>query len=695
MSCRVRRIDEEGVSSSEDDDEEDAFAVLSKNKTQRPKLVHAKNEHGSDNTEPITGSNAEAPIVAPINKRHHASTGSDARKQKLDALVEELSSQTPATLTRHQTGAKISHSRGSFVQPGEEHLTTNVFVGNLPPSVTEEEVGYLFGQFGELYSVKIMYPRTAEERSRNRHSGFVCFCNRQDAQDAIAACNDRDVFGKGHRLQLNWGRRVELHGRNQAVAKISDAVCTLHDTAWSGASGKYDPMIHGATAIHVRAPSNPQRLQLISSVATFVAKDGSQMELNLLQQYHSNIAPDFDFLVSATTSQLPSCREDHIYYKWRVYSFAQGDSWHVWKTTPFQLVHGGCYWIPPSVDLAAARREQEAQRVQQEEMERQKRERRMQGHQQKVLIGCHTGNYYLLNHLNREDLQDFHRLTRVELCGSRESVAQAMSFCFEKSGAADQISTLLKVLLTETTEGDENMDAVIARLYLLSDILYNSQQPGVKNAFRYRDAIERLAPDVFDSLHRFGQDLGRMKLNKLARVVRNLLLAWQGWDVFHTSFIDELRARFDGGVILEGSRGLKDQERIDKPSALLEAEDKQGDGPVAPATLMAVEPPVVRMASHSDVFETVARTDENVDGEPFNTDVDEEEEVVKHCVSSFLPIPPTCVLLNQHDGLRSGEAGLQSVAVDRNSEEDLDDDDGESIDGESLNGDSLDGKPFD
>jgi hypothetical protein len=40
----------------------------------------------------------------------------------------------------------------------------------------------------------------------------------------------------------------------------------------------------------------------------------------------------------------------------------------------------------------------------------------------------------------------------------------------------------------------------LARLYLISDVLFNSQQPGVRNAFRYRDAIEEIAPQFFRSL---------------------------------------------------------------------------------------------------------------------------------------------------------------------------------------------------
>ena len=42
-----------------------------------------------------------------------------------------------------------------------------------------------FGKYGPLASVKIMWPRTDEERVRNRNCGFVAFMNRQDAERAM------------------------------------------------------------------------------------------------------------------------------------------------------------------------------------------------------------------------------------------------------------------------------------------------------------------------------------------------------------------------------------------------------------------------------------------------------------------------------------------------------------------------------
>ncbi|KAJ6957013.1 hypothetical protein NC653_039054 [Populus alba x Populus x berolinensis] len=58
--------------------------------------------------------------------------------------------------------------------------TTNLYVGNLSPQVDENFLLRTFGRFGPIASVKIMWPRTEEERRRQRNCGFVAFMNRVD-----------------------------------------------------------------------------------------------------------------------------------------------------------------------------------------------------------------------------------------------------------------------------------------------------------------------------------------------------------------------------------------------------------------------------------------------------------------------------------------------------------------------------------
>jgi RNA recognition motif-containing protein len=53
--------------------------------------------------------------------------------------------------------------------------------------MSEQELCEIFGHCGPLASVKIMWPRSEEERSRGRNCGFVAFMNRKDGERALAS----------------------------------------------------------------------------------------------------------------------------------------------------------------------------------------------------------------------------------------------------------------------------------------------------------------------------------------------------------------------------------------------------------------------------------------------------------------------------------------------------------------------------
>merc|ERR1712176_596987 len=124
-----------------------------------------------------------------------------------------------------------------------------------------------------------------------------------------------------------------------------------------------------------------------------------------------------------------------------------------------------------------------------------------------------------------------------------------MSFCFDNCMAAREVSDLLKEALLDESDYVTN-DMRIARLYLLSDILFNSQQPGVRNAFMYRTTIESMAVDVFRELgkvvRRKERKSGRITVNKLRKAVSAVLGAWTEWGVYNATFVDELEAHFEG-----------------------------------------------------------------------------------------------------------------------------------------------------
>jgi U2-associated protein SR140 len=138
---------------SSSSDEEDAFSALSK-KRKRKSAAAEKNEgKSSDADQSVKEPTEDKPIVpsqTSSNKRHHGVL-SDSRKAKMDALLEELADSAVQSRTeepRRRGGSQDIRKKGSFVEPGEEHLTTNIFVGNLAPSITEEQMTELFQQFG-------------------------------------------------------------------------------------------------------------------------------------------------------------------------------------------------------------------------------------------------------------------------------------------------------------------------------------------------------------------------------------------------------------------------------------------------------------------------------------------------------------------------------------------------------------------
>lgn len=80
----------------------------------------------------------------------------------MDALLIEVEADKKYLETSGSSGASRDRfapsKKGSYCESTEEEmLTTNVFVGNLDPSITEEEVTEEFRQFGENYPFAFVF----------------------------------------------------------------------------------------------------------------------------------------------------------------------------------------------------------------------------------------------------------------------------------------------------------------------------------------------------------------------------------------------------------------------------------------------------------------------------------------------------------------------------------------------------------
>jgi len=80
----------------------------------------------------------------------------------------------------------------------------NIYIGNLPYSITEDELRDTFSEFGQVDSANIIIDKFS---GRSKGFGFVEMPNDDDAEKAIDALNDTDLNGRT--IKVNQARPRE------------------------------------------------------------------------------------------------------------------------------------------------------------------------------------------------------------------------------------------------------------------------------------------------------------------------------------------------------------------------------------------------------------------------------------------------------------------------------------------------------
>jgi len=93
------------------------------------------------------------------------------------------------------------------------YMATKLFVGNLPWSVTDEQLNELFGQAGTVVSVMVIKHKFT---GRSKGFGFVEMENEQVAQDAITKFNGYEMDGR--KLIVNEARPLVPRDPNAVQA---------------------------------------------------------------------------------------------------------------------------------------------------------------------------------------------------------------------------------------------------------------------------------------------------------------------------------------------------------------------------------------------------------------------------------------------------------------------------------------------
>ncbi|XP_012056899.1 PREDICTED: U2 snRNP-associated SURP motif-containing protein [Atta cephalotes] len=172
--------------------------------------------------------------------------------------------------------------------------TTNLYLGNLNPKITEQQLMEIFGKYGPLASIKIMWPRSDEEKARQRNCGFVAFMSRKDGERALKNLNGENIT----RVLQN------------AVVKVV-------------------------------IPTERNLVMLIHRMVEFVIREGPMFEAMIMNRELNN--PMFRFLFE---NYSPA----HTYYRWKLYSILQGDVQKEWRTEDFRMFKGGSVWRPPPIN---------------------------------------------------------------------------------------------------------------------------------------------------------------------------------------------------------------------------------------------------------------------------------------------------------------------------------------------------------
>jgi RNA recognition motif-containing protein len=93
-------------------------------------------------------------------------------------------------------------------------MAKKLYVGNLPYSMTDEDLKELFAQSGAVESAVVI---TDKMSRRSKGFGFVEMENDSEAQGAIDSLNGKEVEGRA--LVVNEARPKEFKPRNEGFSR--------------------------------------------------------------------------------------------------------------------------------------------------------------------------------------------------------------------------------------------------------------------------------------------------------------------------------------------------------------------------------------------------------------------------------------------------------------------------------------------
>ncbi|KAM3835292.1 U2 snRNP-associated SURP motif-containing protein isoform 3-T3 [Vipera latastei] len=520
-------------------------------------IVNASKEHDTDekrgkiykpssrfadqkNQQNQSSSNERPPSLLVIDTKKPPLKKGEKEKKKsnLELFKEELKQIQEERDERHKTkvDAPSRRNRSSVLDdyaPGSHDVgdpsTTNLYLGNINPQMNEEMLCQEFGRFGPLASVKIMWPRTDEERARERNCGFVAFMNRRDAERALKNLNGKMIMS--FEMKLGWGKAVPIPPHPIYIppsmmehtlppppsglpfnAQPRERLKNPNAPMLPPPKNKEDfEKTLSQAIVKVVIPTERNLLALIHRMIEFVVREGPMFEAMIMNREINN--PMFRFLFE---NQTPA----HVYYRWKLYSILQGDAPTKWRTEDFRMFKNGSFWRPPPLNpyLHGMSEEQEPEAFVEEPSKK----------------GA-------LKEEQRDKLEEILR----GLTPRKNDIGDAMVFCLNNAEAAEEIvdciAESLSILKTP-------LPKKIARLYLVSDVLYNSSAK-VANASYYRKFFETKLCQIFSDLNATYRTIqGHLQSENFKQRVMTCFRAWEDWAIYPEPFLIKLQNIFLGLV---------------------------------------------------------------------------------------------------------------------------------------------------
>ncbi|XP_030009734.1 U2 snRNP-associated SURP motif-containing protein isoform X2 [Sphaeramia orbicularis] len=403
--------------------------------------------------------------------------------------------------------------------------TTNLYISCISPKMNEEMLCKEFGKYGPLASVKIMWPRTDEERCRTSNRAFVAFMTRKDAERALAALDGKVIMG--FEMKLGWGKPARIPPQPLYTpvgvratppppsglpfnAQPRDRFRNDFTKPLGISKGDFDKTLSEAV-VKVVIPTERNLLFLIHRMIEFVVREGPMFEAIIMNKEKNN--PEYRFLFDNKS-------QDHVYYRWKLYSILHGESPTDWRTTDFRMFRGGSLWRPPVLNDYSHRGEDKPE----------------------VEEGITPEEEVKKGQLKTEHKQRLETLLK-ELTPRREDIADAMLFCLERAEAAEEVVGLIteSLALFQTP-----LQKKIARLYLVSDLLHNSCAK-VAGASYYRKYFEAKLTQIFGDLNAAYKNIqARLQAEQFKQKVMSCFRAWEEWAIYPEPYLIHLQNIFLG-----------------------------------------------------------------------------------------------------------------------------------------------------